>query len=101
MDSQSVLLFVAGSILPIFVVSLVATYLVRQNASRFGLIDVPSERKVHTSPTPRGGGTAVWLGVVGTFAVAQVVLGFVKSGGGEVNVPAFASAHIAGATAKA
>jgi UDP-GlcNAc:undecaprenyl-phosphate GlcNAc-1-phosphate transferase len=28
-------------------------------APRLGLVDYPSERKVHTSPTPRGGGLAV------------------------------------------
>src|SRR5262245_35504209 len=101
MDPQSVLLFVAGSALSSFFVALIATYVVCQNASRFGLIDLPSERKVHTSPTPRGGGIAVWLGVVGTFAVGLVVLWYIKSGGGESIVPEFAKAHIAGAAAKA
>lgn len=31
-------------------------------AVRIGAIDQPSERKVHTSPVPRIGGLAVWLG---------------------------------------
>jgi len=74
MDLQSLSLFVAGSVLPSFVVALVATYVVRSNAARFGLIDLPGERKVHTSPTPRGGGVAVWLGVIGVFAAGQLLL---------------------------
>src|SRR5262245_15196735 len=77
MNSQSLSLFVAGSILPTFVVALLATYLVRKIAARWGLIDLPSERKVHTTPTPRGGGLAVWFAVVATFAVAQAVLWYV------------------------
>src|SRR5690242_10295380 len=30
---------------------------------RLGLVDNPSERKVHTSPTPRGGGLAIFAAV--------------------------------------
>src|SRR5437867_3146615 len=101
MNTQAQLFFVAGSLLPSFVVALLATYVVRANAGRFGLIDLPSERKVHTAPTPRGGGLAVWFGVVGTFAAAQLVLWYVQTSGGESLVPEFAKRHIAGASAKA
>jgi UDP-GlcNAc:undecaprenyl-phosphate GlcNAc-1-phosphate transferase len=102
MNPLSVLLFVAGCILPSLLVALIATYFVRRNAARFGLIDLPNERKVHTTPTPRGGGLAVWLGVVGTFAVAQALLWYVKSAsGGESLVPEFARQHLAGASQRA
>lgn len=74
MTPSSLLLFVAGTVLPSLIVSLGATYVVRWQAARWGLIDLPGERKVHTSPTPRGGGLAIWLGVVATFAAAQVLL---------------------------
>jgi UDP-GlcNAc:undecaprenyl-phosphate GlcNAc-1-phosphate transferase len=74
MDSRNLLLFLAGSILPSLVVALLATYFIRANAAAWGLIDQPGERKVHTTPTPRGGGLAIWLGVVGTFAFAQLLL---------------------------
>jgi UDP-GlcNAc:undecaprenyl-phosphate/decaprenyl-phosphate GlcNAc-1-phosphate transferase len=97
MDSKSLSLFVAGSVLPGFVVALVATYVVRANAARWGLIDLPSERKVHTTPTPRGGGLAVWFGVVGTFAVAQFVLWYVTRTSEAANfIPAFARPHLPG-----
>ena len=68
------------------------------NAARWGLIDQPSERKVHTTPTPRGGGLAIWLGVVGTFAVgtARAVLLASRMPAIEALVPEFAQPHLAG-----
>src|SRR6187200_1211402 len=102
MEFKSLLLFVAGSVLPSFFVALVATFFVRRNAVRFGLIDLPNDRKVHTTPTPRGGGLAVWCGVVGTFAVAQLMLWVAtNSGSGQSMIPEFAKRHLAGASAKA
>lgn len=74
MSGRSLLLFLAGSLLPSLLVVLLATYLIRVKAAAWGLIDLPGERKVHITPTPRGGGLAIWLGVVGTFAVAQLLL---------------------------
>src|SRR5262249_55940183 len=97
MDFQPLLLFVIGSVLPSFIVALLATYIVRANAARWGLIDLPSERKVHTSPTPRGGGLAIWLSVVATFVAAQAFLWFVtRSSGGQSIVPEFARPHLPG-----
>jgi UDP-GlcNAc:undecaprenyl-phosphate GlcNAc-1-phosphate transferase len=100
MNSQSLLIFLAGSLIPSYFVALIATYVVRLNATRFGLIDLPNERKIHTFPTPRGGGIAVWLGVVATFAIAQLLLWYVKSSNSGI-VPEFAKEHVAGAWAKA
>src|SRR5262245_22953821 len=101
MDPPSLSLVVAGSVLPSFVVALLATYVVRSCAARWGLIDLPSERKVHTTPTPRGGGLAVWLGVIGTFAVAQVVLWYITRSSSVPDwVPEFARRHLAGITAQ-
>lgn len=97
MASQSLLLFVAGSVLPSLIVALVATYVVRKCAAAWGLIDLPGERKVHTTPTPRGGGLAIWLGVVGTFAAAQFVLVLAaKLPALQALVPEFARPHLAG-----
>lgn len=97
MDAKSLLVFVAGSVVPSFLVALVTTYLVRANAARFGLIDLPGERKVHTTPTPRGGGLAVWLGVIATFAVAQLALWYItRTSATEAIVPEFARRHLPG-----
>src|SRR5437660_10213738 len=101
MNPNALVVFVAGSLLPSFVVALLATYIVRANAGRFGLIDLPSERKVHTTPTPRGGGLAVWLGVVVTFAIVQLALWYVtNASASESLVPEFARRHLSGAWAK-
>lgn len=74
MSTQALLLFLAGSVLPPLVVSLIATSLVRRYAAAWKLIDLPNDRKVHTIPTPRGGGLAIWLGVISVFAAGQVAL---------------------------
>ncbi|HMC12456.1 MAG TPA: MraY family glycosyltransferase [Pirellulaceae bacterium] len=88
--------------LPSFVIALLATYVVRANAARWGLIDLPGERKVHTTPTPRGGGLAVWFGVVGTFAVAQLALWYLSQNSAAQNlVPEFAQKHLSGIGQKA
>ena len=47
-----------------FVTSLLLTPLVRRIASAMGLVDQPGQRKVHVTPTPMGGGVAVFLGIV-------------------------------------
>ena len=97
MNTQALLLFLAGSIFPSFLVALFATYLVRRHAVRFGLIDLPGERKVHTTPMPRGGGLAIWVGVVGTFAAAQLfVLSAQHNSTAAGLIPDFARGHLAG-----
>ncbi len=97
MDSRNLLLFLAGSVLPSLVVALVATYVIRSRAAAWGLIDQPGDRKVHTTPTPRGGGLAIWLGVVGTFAIAQLLLVLATNVPAvEALVPDFARPHLAG-----
>ena len=39
-----------------------ATWLVRRNAERLGLVQAPNERSSHTIPTPSGGGVGIVLG---------------------------------------
>lgn len=97
MNSQSLLLLVAGAILPSFVISLAATWVIRTNAARFGLIDKPNERKVHTTPTPLGGGLGIWLGVIGAFAAGQLAL-YLLTGQSQLRelVPAIAEPHLEG-----
>ena len=47
------------------VVTFVATPLVRRLSVRLGAVAPPDERHVHTVATPRGGGAAMLVGVVG------------------------------------
>lgn len=43
-------------------------------APRWGLIDHPAARKVHVTPTPLGGGIAIWCGVVVPLVVMTALL---------------------------
>jgi UDP-GlcNAc:undecaprenyl-phosphate/decaprenyl-phosphate GlcNAc-1-phosphate transferase len=47
-----------------FAVSWLLTLLLIRWSSRLGLVDQPNERKVHTQPTPRGGGLAIYISLV-------------------------------------
>ena len=47
-----------------FITSVASTPVVRTLAPAIGLIDLPGHRKVHVTPTPRGGGIAIFLGLL-------------------------------------
>ena len=49
------------------------TPLVRRLAIRFGAIDTPSERKLHTVPTPTMGGLAMWAGFLVASGVSRLL----------------------------
>ncbi|MFO0975642.1 MAG: MraY family glycosyltransferase [Planctomycetaceae bacterium] len=61
------------------VVSLGVTPIVRRLAPALGLIDLPGHRKVHVTPTPRGGGIGIFLGVL-LPALGLLVLGISGAG---------------------
>lgn len=71
---QTLLLIVGGTVFPSLLVSWAATFVVRRFAARWGLVDHPGQRKVHDTPTPLGGGLAIWCGVILPFAVGTAVL---------------------------
>ncbi|RLS73507.1 MAG: undecaprenyl/decaprenyl-phosphate alpha-N-acetylglucosaminyl 1-phosphate transferase [Planctomycetota bacterium] len=56
------------------------TPVVRALAPALGLIDLPGERKVHVQPTPRGGGIAIFLGVLIPAMVIVAVCIFQSAG---------------------
>ena len=97
MNGQNLLLFLGGSVLPSLLIAWLSTYVIRANAAKWGLVDHPNYRKVHVTPTPLGGGLAIWLGVIGSFGLAQLALALalnvpvVKS-----LVPEFAVPHLSG-----
>ncbi len=65
---------VLGAVLPSFLVAWLAGFFVRAWAPRWGFVDRPGHRKVHTLPTPLGGGLAIWLGVVAPLAAGSLLL---------------------------
>jgi UDP-GlcNAc:undecaprenyl-phosphate GlcNAc-1-phosphate transferase len=60
------------TVIPAFLVSVLATGWIARHASKLGLLDRPNARKVHTTPIPLGGGIGIWLGVVVVFAVGSL-----------------------------
>ncbi|TCK18159.1 UDP-GlcNAc:undecaprenyl-phosphate GlcNAc-1-phosphate transferase [Thiogranum longum] len=63
---SNLLAFVAA-----IVISMVLIPLMSRVATRFGLVDLPSERKVHTTPVPRVGGVGI---VIGTLVPVMLLL---------------------------
>src|ERR671911_2091817 len=51
-------------------VTFLATPVVRMVAIRLGMMAAPRDRDVHSIPTPRGGGVAMYLGVAAAVLVA-------------------------------
>ena len=73
-------LFLIACLLPAFLLSLAGTAAMRRLAPRWGLIDRPAARKVHVTPTPLGGGVAVWAAVVLPLAAVPVALWLEQAG---------------------
>ncbi|QDT39178.1 MraY family glycosyltransferase [Stratiformator vulcanicus] len=95
------LAFVAVCILPAFVLSAALTEIVRRLAPRVGLLDKPAARKVHQTPTPLGGGIAVFLAVM--IPMVGALVAAVLANGGylpEWLVPATLAPHAEGAAGK-
>src|ERR1017187_8536878 len=69
----------------VFLTALVVTYLltplVRGLACRFGVMDLPNERRPHKHPTARGGGLAVIVGVNAGCLVALAFPAGTRPGG--------------------
>jgi len=67
---EDALPYIVGALLVAWALSYVLTPLVQRLAARFGIVDHPDDRRVNTSPVPRGGGLAVataFLLAVGLF----------------------------------
>ncbi|MFM2094467.1 MAG: hypothetical protein RIS70_1591 [Planctomycetota bacterium] len=79
MSSQSLSLLVLGAVAPSLLISWAAAFAVRRFALQLGLLDRPNARKVHTTPTPLGGGIAIWAGMLVPFLVGQIALWLVNA----------------------
>ncbi len=66
--------FLAACLIPSFVVSCSVTGFMRWFSPRIGLIDQPAARKVHTTPTPLGGGLGIVVGFLVTASAAQLAV---------------------------
>lgn len=57
-----------------FLISLMMTRVMIWLSPKWGLIDQPAARKVHTTPKPLGGGIGIWCGVVVPLACAHLAV---------------------------
>ena len=64
-----------------FVVTYLLTPAVRSLAVRFGVVDLPNERRPHKRPTARGGGVAVVLGIYAAVLMGLWFPGETRPGG--------------------
>ena len=92
-----------GSLVPGMLVAYAAGFAVRRFGPRLGLVDRPGERKVHTAPTPTGGGLAIWLGIVVPLAAGHLLVALLLAARHEnpaaplpCPVPAFIEPHLPG-----
>lgn len=53
-----------------FGVTCFATYILVRFSGRFRIIDYPNERSLHSIPTPRTGGLAIWIGALAGVAIS-------------------------------
>ncbi|NNJ25581.1 MraY family glycosyltransferase [Alienimonas chondri] len=85
-----------------FLLSAAATALMRRLAPRWGLVDAPdAARKVHTSPTPLGGGVAVWFAVIAPLLGGVAAAAAIRSGWAPESIaPDALRPHLTGAGAK-
>lgn len=87
---------IVGATLPAFAVSCLAAAALRRVAPAWGLVDKPGHRKVHTTPTPLGGGLAIFLGVAAPLAVGQTLLWLATAPGVNELLPAIVRTHLGG-----
>ena len=64
MHSELIFWLVTLAIVPSAFVAWLVVFFVRRKAHSWGLVDQPGERKVHETPTPMGGGIAIWAAVL-------------------------------------
>ena len=94
-------LLVLLAAVPSFLIALAAVPWVRRRAPDWGLMARPRAERFHKQPTPTGGGIAIWLGVVGTFAAGQVLLWLISSGAVRLEIfPQLLATHFAGLVAQ-
>ncbi len=90
---------VAGSLVPSMLVAWVAALVVRRFGPRWGLVDKPGHRKVHSTIMPTGGGLAIWLGIVAPLAVGQAAVWLLYAAGFGVKHAAPPDGSLAGLVA--
>lgn len=96
------LIFVLACFLTAFVISAGATAAMRVISPKVGLIDRPAARKVHTTPTPMGGGVGIVCGFVVTMGLANLTVWMLARDPSPPSwLPATLQPHLAGVLQRA
>ena len=70
------------------VVALILTPVIRALVRRRGIVDAPNQRRVNTSPVPRGGGVAVVIAFIGIAGGLTLFRGSIPSMPGPAGISA-------------
>src|SRR6516165_4207585 len=81
-----------GLVLTAFITSALLCLLVRYLAPRLGFVDRPGGHKSHRTPTPLGGGVAIWLTTVGILGLAILIM----RGWADADFPEAVARHASG-----
>ncbi len=87
---------IVGCLVPSMVVCWAAAFAVRRWGPRWGLVDRPGHRKIHSAPMPTAGGLAIWLGIVLPLLAGQIVLWAVDANPTWISLPEFIAPHVSG-----
>jgi len=89
--------FVFACLVPAFAISWSTSWVMRALAPRWGLVDHPAARKVHSVPTPLGGGIAIYLGVVIPLLIAYLAAHLLEaSPADQIVLPEKLRVHLSG-----
>ncbi len=83
-----------------FVVSVIATYVVRYWGRRVGFVDRPSGHKKHEQPVALGGGVALVLSTIGPILVGTLVAWVLADRSPPAWVPSLIRTHLSGIASK-
>ncbi len=72
--SQWIVWLLAVTLVPPLLICATSLYPIRRFANRLGLLARPGGHSSHTVVTPLGGGLGIWLGIIGTFAIASIAV---------------------------
>ena len=89
---------ILGALTPSAAVAWAAAWWVRRAGPRWGLVDRPGTRKLHTQPMPTAGGLAIWLGIVAPLACGQLALWVFRADAPRFAawLPDFVAPHLSG-----
>lgn len=72
--------YLGATVLPALLISSIGGWCIRGISVRWGFVDRPGLYKTHEQPTALGGGLAIWLALMGTFAMMWFVVLSVRWG---------------------